>query len=357
MLYAFIAQFDNLRYNELNYMKNKLKIIVILGPTASGKSDLAIKMAKKFNGEIISADSRQIYKGMDIASGKIEPDRPGEIPTKFTRSKFTSGSHQFISSGILHHLLDITMPNKVITVSQWQKMAEKAIKEILSDRKLPIICGGTGLYISALINNANFPAVKPDWKLRKKLGNYSAKKLFAMLKKIDKERAKNIDQNNPARLIRAIEIAKKFGSVPKIKTSCELRAMSYEFLQIGIEIPREELYKKINKRVDQMVKKGLFQEAKKLLKEYKTTPARIATRSKLRLRSVAGGLPSMSGIGYQEIEKFLNKELTKEEAIEQIKNNTRHYAKRQMTWFQKDKRIHWIKNQRETEKLIKKFLK
>lgn len=297
-------------------MAQKSKIIIILGPTASGKSALAVKLAKQFNDEIISADSRQIYKGIDIASGKITKKEMRSVP---------------------HHLISIASPKKIITVAQWKKLAEAAIKKILTRNQIPIICGGAGLYISALVDNFQIPKGAADTTLRLRLEQKSAKELFFELKKIDPKTAKTIDKNNKRRLVRALEVTIKTGqSFKKQQTKA---APKYDFLQIGINTPRDELSKKISKRVDQMVKKGLFREAKKLLKNYKTT------------------LPSMSGIGYKEIERFLKGGISKKSAIEQIKQNTRHYAKRQMTWFKRDKRIRWIRNYPEAEKLVKQFLR
>src|SRR3989344_5030398 len=167
------------------------KIIVILGPTASGKSNLAVELAKKFNGEIISADSRQLYKGMDIGTGKI------------TKKEMC---------GIPHHLLDVVSPKTKFDVARYQKLAHKKIADILKRGKLPIVCGGTGLYIKAIVENPRYPDIPPDWKLRKKLEKLSAEKLFSMLKKLDRARAKTIDNENPHRLISAIEIAKQINN-------------------------------------------------------------------------------------------------------------------------------------------------
>ena len=173
----------------------KTKLLIILGPTASGKSDLAVQLAKKYNGEIISADSRQVYKGLNIGTGKI------------TKKEM---------SGIKHHLLDVTDPKKVFTVSQFKTLVEIAIADISSRGKLPIICGGTGFYIQAVVDNIILPEVPPNKKLREKLNKKTTTELFEILKKLDNERAKNIDAKNPRRLIRAIEIAEKLGKVPPL---------------------------------------------------------------------------------------------------------------------------------------------
>ena len=215
------------------------KIIVILGPTASGKSALAVKLAKKINGEIISADSRQVYKGLNIGSGKI------------TKKEM---------SGVHHHCLDIVSPKKVFTVADFKKCAEKAIEKIFAKNKTPIIIGGTGLYIQALVDNIVLPEVKPDWKLRKKLEKKTTEEMFRALEKLDPDRAKNIDAKNPRRLIRAIEIAKALGKVPNLET----KRQSWETIQIGIKLSDKKLKENINKRLIYRLKKGMIAEAKKL---------------------------------------------------------------------------------------------
>ena len=206
------------------------KIIVILGPTASGKSELAVKIAKKFNGEIISADSRQVYKRLDIGTGKITKKEMRGVP---------------------HHCIDIVSPRKVFTVSDFKKHAEKAIENIFAKNKIPIIVGGTGLYIQAIVDNIALPEVKPNWKLRKELEKKTTEEMFETLKKLDPERAENIDPKNPRRLIRAIEIAKALGKVPNLEASLP----SWGPLQIGIKISNEKLKENINKRLVYHLKK------------------------------------------------------------------------------------------------------
>ena len=291
------------------------KIIVILGPTASGKSALAVKIAKKINGEIISADSRQVYKGLNIGTGKI------------TKKEM---------SGIPHHCLDIVSPKKIFTVSDFKKRAEEALEKIFSKNKTPIIVGGTGLYIQAVVDGILLPEVRPNWKLRKELEKKTTEEMFAILKKLDPERAKTIDAKNPHRLIRAIEIAKTLGKVPNLGVELP----SWETLQIGIKLDYEKLRKKINDRLASDLKKGMVIEAEKL-RQY--------------------GLPwkRMDGLGleYRYLAKFLKGEISKKEMIEKLKIEIWKYAKRQITWFKRDKRIKWVKNYKESEKLIIKFLK
>src|SRR3990167_1192796 len=216
------------------------KILVILGATATGKSDFAVKIAKRLNGEIISADSRQVYKGLDLGTGKITKKEMRGVP---------------------HWLLDVARPRLKFSVAQYKLLADKKIVEIIKRKKLPIIVGGTGLYIKAIVDNINFPEVKPNLKLRKKLAKYSAQKLFNIIKKLDPARAKTVESKNPRRLIRAIEIAKVLGRVPKLKSKPQ-----YDAIQIGLILPDEELKKKIYKRLIERIKQGMIAEAKKLHK-------------------------------------------------------------------------------------------
>jgi len=277
------------------------KIIVILGTTASGKSALAVKMAKKINGEIISADSRQVYKGLDIGSGKITKKEMRGAP---------------------HHCIDIVSPKKIFTVVDFKKCAEKAIEKIFAKNKIPIIVGGTGLYIQAMVDNIALPEVKPNWKLRKELEKKTTEEMFKMLKKLDPERAKNIDAKNPRRLIRAIEIAKKLGKTPKLMS---MSRRDLDIRQIGIKLPDEILKINIEKRIKKMLKGGLVAETKKL-KELGLSWKRIYEL----------------GFEYKYPALFLQNKISKDEMLAKMLIENRQYAKRQMTWFKKDKRIKWI---------------
>lgn len=281
-------------------MELKRKIILILGPTASGKSALAVKIAKKVGGEIISADSRQVYRGLNIGSGKITKKEMG---------------------GISHYCLDIVSPKKIFTVIDFKKNADKAIEEIFAKNKTPIIVGGTGLYIQAVVDNIVLPEVKPDWQLRKKLEKKTTEEMFATLKKIDPERARNIDAKNPRRLIRAIEIAKALGKVPNLEASLP----SYNFLQIGIKPPDKTLKKNIEKRIKKMLKNGLVAETKKLRK------------SGLSWKRICE-----FGFEYKYPALFLQGKINKDEMLANMLAKNWQYAKRQMTWFKRDKRIKWI---------------
>jgi len=292
---------------------------VILGPTASGKSALAVKIARKFNGEIISADSRQVYKGLNIGAGKI------------TKKEM---------SGIPHHCIDIISPKKVFTVVDFKKSADKAIEKIFAKNKMPIIVGGTGLYIQAIVNNIILPEVKPNWKLRKELEKKTTEEMFAILKKLDPARAKNIDAKNPRRLIRAIEIAKALGKIPNLA----VKPPSWEFLQIGLKLPDEILKKNIEKRIKKMLNPP-------------TGGGLVAETKKLRNPPVGGGLSWKRiyelGFEYKYPALFLQNKISKDEMLAKMLIENWQYGKRQMTWFKKDKRIKWISKEKQAEKLIK----
>ena len=311
----------------------KQKIIVILGPTASGKSDLCVKIALRlgsgqtskksarsgsaldWNGaEIISADSRQIYKGMDIGTGKITQKEMGDIP---------------------HHLLDVVNPKTKFDIVKYKKLAYRAIEDILYHKKIPIICGGTGFYIQAIVDNIIFPEVKSNNKLRKKLEKQPIEKLLQMLKKLDNERLKTVDQKNKRRVIRAVEIATILGKVPKLESNPK-----YDSLQIGIAINREKLKKNIKKRLEKRLKQGLITEVKKLHQQG------VSWRKLIEF-----------GLEYKFVTLYLRGKITKKQMTNQLEKSIWQYAKRQITWFKRDKRIKWVADQKEGEKLIKIFLK
>lgn len=291
------------------------KLIVILGPTASGKSDLAVKLARRFSGEIISADSRQVYKGLDIGSGKI------------TKKEM---------QGIPHHLLNVANPKQRFTVAQFQKLAFTKIKKIQNRGKLPFLVGGTGFYIQSVVDGIVIPEVKPNWELRKKLEKKSTEQLFLMLENLDSKRAKNIDSKNPRRLVRAIEIVKSTGK-PVPTTHLQTPVYKGVVLQIGINKTPQELKKLIHARLKKRIK-GIVAEVKKLHQN---------GLSWKRLEEL--------GLEYRFVAQYLQQKITYQEMIDNIQIESEHYAKRQMTWFKRDTRIHWIKNHKKAEKLAKKF--
>ncbi len=311
------------------------KLIVILGPTSSGKSELAVKLAKKINGEIISADSRQIYRGMDIGTGKITPDTKNS-------SNFSTGQvkkkYIFTHKGIPHYLLDVASPKRKFTVVQYRKLALRAINKVFKKNKIPILCGGTGFYIQAVVDGIIIPEVPPDWKLRKKLEKKTVKELFNQLKKLDPQRAKTIERKNKRRLIRALEIVMKTKKpVPSLKKN----PLPYPALIIGIKKEKEELKKLINKRLLKRLKQGMVAEVKKLRKS-----------------GVSWKRLEEFGLEYRFISQYLQKKLkSKDEMVNFLQKEIEHFAKRQLTWFKRDKRIIWVKNYQEAESSIKEFLR
>lgn len=293
------------------------KIIVILGATATGKSDLAVQLAKKYKGEIISADSRQVYKGLDIGTGKV------------TKKEM---------SGVPHYMLDVVNPKKRYDISEWQKESKKIIEKIHACGKLPIVCGGTGFYIQSIVDNIVLPEVAPDYKLRAKLENKTPGELFAILKKIDSKIIKTIDKNNPVRLIRAIEIATYLGAVPKIKKE----KPQYNILQIGVTLPDEILKERIRVRLLSRIKKGMISEAQKL------------HDNGLSWKRMDG-----LGLEYRYLALLLQKKISKAEFTEKLNTEIWHYARRQKQWFKRDKNIKWFEPTKMTkiDKEVRSFLK
>ena len=294
------------------------KLIVILGPTASGKSDLAVKLAQKFNGEVISADSRQVYRNMDIGTGKVTQKEMAGIP---------------------HHLLDVVSPKRRFTVVQYQKLAFQSINRILKRGKIPILCGGSPFYVYSVVEGWIFPKLKPDWKLRKKLEKESPEELLKILKKLDLKRSKTIEKKNKRRLIRAIEICKKLAKVPKLK-----KEKKFNCLLIGIRKSKTELRKLIERRLLKRLKKGMIAEVKKLRK---------SGVSFKRLEEF--------GLEYRFVALYLQKKINHKDMVEKLKKEIEKFSKRQMTWFKKDKRIHWTPPThypyKYAEKLVKSFLR
>lgn len=284
------------------------KVIVICGPTASGKTKLSIELAKKINGEIVSCDSMQIYKDMNIGTAK---------PT-FEEMQ-----------GIKHYLIDFISPDKRYSVAEYKIDAEKAIEEILNKGKIPIVVGGTGLYIDTIIYGIEYPKIEFDDKYRKELEEREKKegliKLYEEAKQIDEEAIKKISINDKKRILRILEI---YHATGKNKTEQEIisreKGPKFDYKVFAINMDREKLYERINKRVDIMIDNGLIDEVKKLLNKYKEFPT------------------AMQGLGYKEVKEYLENKISKEEMIEKIKQESRRYAKRQITWFKKNKQTIWI---------------
>ncbi len=306
------------------------KIIVIFGPTASGKSDVAIKLAKEFDGEIISADSRQIYRNMNIGTGKVARDSIGH------QSSTISHQDNYISEGIIHHIIDVADPMDDFNISHFKTFANIAIEKIIAKGKVPIICGGTAFWIDAIVKNTIIPEVAPNENLRKKLEQKNITELFSSLEKIDPERAKNIDSKNKVRLIRALEICETLGKVPSLKETLQEK---YMFLQIGITTERETLNAKIKKRLHERFSDGMIVEVEKL-----------------HNNGVSWEWMERIGLEYRWISRFLQEKISEQEMKEKLYFDIIHYAKRQMTWLKKNKEIIWLKNYDAIRKEVEKFL-
>jgi tRNA dimethylallyltransferase len=287
--------------------EKKEKLVVIIGPTAVGKTKLSIELAKKLNSEIISGDSMQIYRGMDIGTAKITP---GEM------------------EGIPHHLIDIKDPKESFSVAEFQQMVRELINDIHSRNKMPMIVGGTGLYIQSVLYDYQFPDTPPILDLRKKLEKEAEEKgidfLHERLKHVDPESANRIHPNNRRRVIRALEIYYSTGKTMTELLKSQSKIPQYDAAVIGLTMDREKLYDRINQRVDQMMKNGLLEEVKTLYEQ--------------GLRDCQ----SVQAIGYKELYAYFDGKISLEEAIEQLKQNSRRYAKRQLTWFRNKMDVKWF---------------
>lgn len=308
-------------------------LIVICGPTATGKTSLALKLCHKFNGEIISADSRQIYKELDIGSGRGSSQRE-EV-------EIIHGD--WVEQGIPIYLYNILEPGDRITVAKYSDLAWVKIKAIWGRNKIPFLVGGTGFYISAVIGDIEIEKVLPNPKLRAELENLSKEELFSKLKSLDPQRAKDIDKNNPRRLIRAIEIL-AFKAEKDIQTSKNHAALEkLKPLMVGLIAPREVLYKRIDERTDGMLKEGLLDEVEGLVQKY------------------GWDTPAMAAIGYRQFKDYFDGREVLEEAIKKKKFSEHAYLRRQITWFKRNTRIKWFEVTKEgfdveVETLIESYL-
>ena len=291
----------------------KPKVIAIVGPTASGKTNLSIQIAKALNGEIISADSRQIYKGLDIGTGKVTSEEMAGIP---------------------HHLLDVWDPSISISVTDYTKEAQRVISEIISRGKVPIICGGTGHYIDSFLLGFEYPEVPPNEKLRNDLESKSASELFLQLKTLDSQRASTIDAQNKRRLIRALEIIDTLGKVPTKKTES-----AFNILWIGISLPQEVLEGNISKRLHSRLARGMIEEA-----------------VKIHANGLSFARMEDLGLEYKYLAYFLKNKISKAALEKELFIAIRQYAKRQMTWFKKNKEIEWfdVSDQSSLEKIMQR---
>jgi len=304
---------------------NKPTVIVIGGPTASGKSGLAVELAKRINGEIISVDYMQIYKYMNIGTAKT-----------------TEGEKE----GIPHYLMDFLEPDEKFSVAQYKEMAAKYIEEILSKNKVPIMVGGTGLYINSVTEEINFDTeIVENKKIREKLEKISLEQgnegLYEELKRVDKDAANRIHLADTKRIIRALEVYKTTGiTITEHQKMSKQIDKKYDYKIVGLKIEREKLYERINKRVDLMVKDGLIEEAKEVLD----------------MLSLKGHLTSFQAIGYKEFVPYFNGEITLEEALDTIKQESRRYAKRQITWFKRTNGLEWIDADRDVLKVVNEII-
>lgn len=301
----------------------KPKVVVIVGPTASGKTALSIELAKKIDGEIISSDSMQIYKDMNIGTAKVTKEE---------------------MQGIKHYLVDFVQPDTRYTVSDFKKDSENAIKEIINKRKIPIVVGGTGLYVNSLIYGIEYQDMNFDEEYRNKLMQIAEttdglNELYKKAEQIDPEAIKKISENDKKRIIRILEIYKATG---KTKTEQEIlsrqKGVDYDFKVFGITMERSKLYERINRRVDIMIEQGLEDEVRNIMLKYSDFPT------------------AMQGLGYKEVVEYFNKKISREEMIEKIKQESRRYAKRQLTWFRKNKETIWLDAENGLEKNINTIL-
>jgi len=285
------------------------QIVVVAGPTASGKTSFAISLARQFDGEIISADSMQIYRGMDIASAKPTPEELAAAP---------------------HHMIDIISPFEPFSVADYVKRAKVCIESVLSRGKLPIVAGGTGLYISSLVDNVEFAEEKTDTAVRERLFREAEasgiEPLYQRLCDLDPKAAEKIHPNNQKRVIRALEIYETTGlTLSEQNARSKQNPSPFAPFMIALAPEREVLYERINLRVDAMAEQGLFEEA-----------------AALAAQGLTRDMQSMQGIGYKEVFSYMEGKTTKEECLEEIKQATRRYAKRQLTWFRRDVRYRWV---------------
>lgn len=290
------------------------KLLVIVGPTGTGKTDLGLKLAKKFNGELVSADSRQIYIDMDIGTGK-------EIQNSKYNVKKNKGS--WVVNGIPIHLYDVINPDKTFSVVEYQQEALGKIKEIENKGKLPILVGGTGLYVQAIVEGVNIPKVPPDSKLRAKLESKPLATLVSQLEQVDPKTAIKIDKQNPRRVIRALEVY--YSSGQSFSSLEERFKVNFDSVQIGLTAPRDFLYKKVDDQIDDWFRVGFIEEVKKLISD-----------------GYDEKLPALTSLGYRQVAMYLKGNLTIEEAKQRIKWEHHGYIRRQFTWFRKRKNIVWF---------------
>jgi len=293
------------------------KLLVVCGPTASGKSSLAVELAQNYEGEVISADSRQVYRGLDISTGKTRSEEMGGVP---------------------HHLLDVADPQNNFSAADFKELADKAVADIHTRGKLPILCGGTGFYIQGVVDDAVFPEVEPNKALRTKLSTRNTEELFTELQEKDPRRAAEIDPDNPHRLIRALEIVAELGRVPKLE-----KKERFDTLHIGLDFPDKELKHRIISRTKKRFESGMIEEAQNLYEN---------GLSLERMREL--------GLEYGYLADYIDGKIDKQKLFTNIVQGDWQYARRQRTWFKKDERIDWfqpVKERKDIEAEVKIFTK
>lgn len=304
-------------------MSRKPKLVVIVGPTASGKTELAIHLAKKFDGEIVSADSQQVYRGLSIGTTKVKG-----------AWKKLGGKKGFVARGVRHYCIDFVPPQKKFTVAEFKLCADRAIQNITERGKLPILVGGTGFWADTVAYGKTLPPVPPNQTLRRALEKKNLKTLLTLLAALDPARAKTVDRKNPRRIIRAIEIAKSLGEVPPIK-----KTYPYQVRWIGIAVPEKKWQTAAAKRARRMVRSGIIAETRRLLR---------AGISKKRMREF--------GFEYSAVLRHLGTGFKKTALADEIAKDTVQFRKRQIRWFTRNRAIQWIHTKKEAEKLIENFL-
>ena len=290
------------------------KLLVIVGPTGTGKTNLAIEIAKEFDGEIVSSDSGKIYKGMDIGTGKL--DAGSKI------SDINKEEGRWIVNGVPIYLYDIINPDKTFSVAEYQQLSYEKIHEIQSRNKLPILVGGTGLYVRAVVQGLKLPQVEPDKRIRENLEKKSLATLLIDLEEVDPKTYLGIDKSNKRRIIRAMEVYLKTGK--PISSLAKKYKPDFDIIQFGLTAPREILYKDADERIDKWISQGFIDEVMRLLEEYDP------------------GVTSMSSLGYRQIISYLNKKISLDEAEKRIKFDHHGYIRRQLTWFKKEPNLFWF---------------
>lgn len=322
----------------------KIPVIALVGPTASGKTDVGVRLAQAFDGEVLCVDSRTVYKGMDIGTAKVTGKKGDKWPAYTTREEDAGTwdirklfeSAPVLVEDIPHWGVDLVEPDAPFTVADFKDYAEKKIADMVSRGKTPILVGGTGLYFRALLDGLTLTDVEPDTALRTELDAMSTEELAEMLGELDPDAASTIDADNRRRLVRAIEIVRTTGE--PLAAQQQKTVTPYDACWIGMDVERDELYRRIDERIAGMIAGGLVDEARKLYEKFGSTSQ------------------AMSGIGYRQLAAFFEGKMRLRDAVERIQFDTHHYAKRQLTWFKANSRVHWVTNVKDAIVTARAFL-